>query len=147
MDGESAHLDAPSGIKLFLSQSVDLTAPKDDSFATRTVPYTHANSLSRDFNHAHTNACTDISTKTEIKHSFHHPYSHMNAQTLMHSLARAQPSSARAATASCGHVSARKLLMGNHHGNQCHVVCSRSPGSLPFPFSFIPSVEQENEVG
>lgn len=31
---------------------------------------------------------------------------------------------------------ARRLLMGNRHGNQCHVTRSRSPGSLPFFFFF-----------
>lgn len=48
----------------------------------------------------------------------------------------------RTATGSmCGRhqVAARRLLMGNRHGNRCHVTRSRSPGSLPrcFVFFFI----------
>lgn len=42
----------------------------------------------------------------------------------------------RATTPSCGHVRACWLLMGNHHGNQCHVMSSRSPGNLPFLFFY-----------
>lgn len=35
---------------------------------------------------------------------------------------------------SCRHVFASWLLMGNHHGNRCHVISSRSPGSRPCLF-------------
>lgn len=50
---------------------------------------------------------------------------------------------ARATTTSCGHISARLLLMGNHHGNQCHIMSSRSPGSLPSPFFSFPQRKEK----
>lgn len=37
--------------------------------------------------------------------------------------------------------------MGNHHGNQCHVTSSRSPGSLPFLFFCFFSCPSEERRG
>lgn len=42
-----------------------------------------------------------------------------------------------AKTTCCGHVSGCWLIMGNYHGNQCHVMSSGSPGSLPFLSGFM----------
>ena len=151
VDGVPAHLDMPSGIWSFLTRSghgpntPSLCSNKQFerrgfSFNTHTVPYTHPSILFWSFIHARKHKHTHTHTHTHTlqrSHSFEKRGLYVPSTptcTHKHTCSHVRTISVFAAwavTASCGHVPACWLLMGNRHGNRCHVMSSRSPGSLP----------------
>lgn len=104
---------------------------------------THAHSLFWDFTHTHTPTFSEAWITHSVCQQPSWKHRHTHAPTRTYSV-----HTVRATTTSCGHVSACRLLMGNHHGNQCHVMSSRSSGSLPFLFFSSPRKGQKmKEVG
>lgn len=137
----------PSGTVSFLTQfgcghnPLPTIPSQDDLFGTHTVPYTCKQLILELLSHTHTHARAHIYKTSHVflsvAYTFcpppKHPHSHTDTRVATRVYA---VFAMRATTPSCGHVSACWLLMGNHHGNQCHVMSSRSPGNLPFLFFF-----------